>query len=226
MRSSIPIPPFPPGLLSQGTERTYAPGEIMYTARSEAVRLYVIIEGHVRVVREGGGRMHVIHDEGPGGTLGEVPMFEGGRYPATAVAASRTRCILIPYDVIHEAVHADPEIAFVLLARLSRRVRRLVEQLDSRTGFGTLQRLAQRILERAGDGDEAGTMFTLGGTQHEVAQSIGTVRELVVRGLRSLRDDHIISAGTVGRYSLLDRRRLEEIASGGPAATALRGMIE
>jgi CRP/FNR family transcriptional regulator len=199
---------------------------VIFTARSEAAGLYFILEGQVRVVREVGGRAHVIHEEGAGGTLGEVPLYEGGRYPATAIAATRMRCVVISFAAIRAAVQQDPDVAFVLLARLARRVRRLVDQLDSRTGYGTLQRLAGFILERAGDASRDGKTFTLGSTQHEVAETLGTVRELVVRGIRSLRNDGILGSEGPGRYILLDRALLEEIAAGGAAATSLKGMTE
>ena len=196
-------------LLSGAVEKTYPADSVIFTAGSAANGMYVILEGRVRVLRGGGGRQHVIHEEGPGGTLGEVPLFEGGTYPATAVAASVTRCLRLDRDHVHAAIRRNPDIAIALLARLSKRVRTVVDQLDRRTAQGIRERLAQLILQRA---PRDGAPFTLGATQQEVAEGLGTVRELVVRGLRELREEGIIENAGRGRFVVRDWKRLEERA--------------
>ena len=48
-------------------------------------KLYdVLLQGRVRAVRVRDGRETVLHRSGPGATLGEVPLFDGGDYPATS----------------------------------------------------------------------------------------------------------------------------------------------
>ena len=210
------LPELPAALRSLGVRREFAPGTVIFTAGSDVAGMYLITEGHVRILRGGGGRAHVVHEEGPGGTIGEVPLFAGGRYPATAIAAVRTRCLLLTHEDVRHAVRTDPEIAMALLQRLSLRVRLLVDQLDSRTAQGTRQRLAALLLQRSGPAPNPQAtpqLFTLGATQQEIAESIGTVRELVVRGLRELRNEAVIATDGRGRYSVLDRDRLESIAS-------------
>lgn len=211
----VPFPDLPDSarrsLLAGARECRFADGDVLFVSGSPARGLYVVTDGVVRVTRGGGGRPHLIHEERPGGTLGEVPLFSGGEYPATASAAGPTRCLLITRDHLRAAIRRDPDVALALLARLSRRVRLLVDELDLRTARSTRERLAALLLERAGDGDEA---FTLGGTQQAVAESLGTVRELVVRGLRGLRDEGVIAAAGRGRYTVRDRARLERLAAG------------
>ena len=155
-------------------------------------------------------RQHLIHDEGPGGALGEVPVFAGGPYPATAIAAEETRCLLLSTAALREAVRVDPAVAFLFLRRLSDRVRHLVDRIDRFAGQGVNGRLARFLLERertAGEGS-----FPLGATQLEVAEELGTVREVVVRALRELRTDGIIAGAGRGRYRIVDRPRLRVLA--------------
>jgi CRP-like cAMP-binding protein len=66
---------------------------VVFLAGSPPRGWFVIIEGTVRVVRATEGRQHVVHTEGPGGTLGEVPVFTGEVHPATGIASESTRCI-------------------------------------------------------------------------------------------------------------------------------------
>jgi len=46
----------------------------------------------VRISR--GGREQVLHSEGPGATLGEVPLLDGGGYVATAIATEPSLLLL------------------------------------------------------------------------------------------------------------------------------------
>jgi CRP-like cAMP-binding protein len=198
-------------LLSAAGERRYATSEIIYLAGAHAQSLYVVLEGRVRLLRESHGRTIVIHEEARGGCLGEVPLFEGTTYPATAMAAEPTRCLVWHRDAILEAVRADPELALALLSRLAARVRHLVDRMDRNTSQPMLGRLAQLLLARAAASRAAS--FSLGGSQQQAADEIGTVREVVVRGLRTLRERGAIAARGGGRYSV-DEEALHRIAAG------------
>jgi CRP-like cAMP-binding protein len=104
-------------MADRGVERRFAPGETLFRAGEAAGGLMVVLEGKVRVVREVGGRAQVVHVETIGGTLGEVPLFAGGGYPATAVAAEPTCCAVIARESLVAAVRSSPDAAFVLLER-------------------------------------------------------------------------------------------------------------
>lgn len=199
-------------LVAGAVERRFAADEVLFLAGTEARFLHLVLEGRVRVVRESGGRPHVIHHEGPGGALGEVPLFEGHDYPATAIAAEPTRCLLVSRDAVRAAVRAEPDLALALLARLAARVRHLVGRIDSRTAQPAQQRLAALLLER--HRAAAGRTIALAATQQAAAEELGTVREVVVRGLRALRDAGVIEAAGGGRYRVIDAAALERIALG------------
>ncbi|MDB4905292.1 MAG: cyclic nucleotide-binding protein [Gemmatimonadetes bacterium] len=206
----------PPGvserLRARAIERSYPAGTTIFTEGSEARGLFMVLEGEVRVLRSAAGREHVIHVERAGGTLGEVPLFEGGDYPATAVAAVDTRCLVLTRDVVIAAVREDGDVALALLARMAARVRMLVERVDHRTTQPALLRLAALVLARheAADGDA----FSLGRSQQEAAEELGTVREVVVRGLRELRTRGVIEPAGSGKYSVADLGALRALAEG------------
>lgn len=195
-------------LLDRGVERSFAADEVIYLAGAAAGRMYLVLDGRVRLLRGRDGNPILIHEEIAGGCIGEVPLFEGTTYPATAICAEPTRCLVLERSFILDMVRAEPELALALLQRLAARVRHLVERLDRNSAQSTLARLAQLILARA-DGKRS---FTLGITQQQAAEEIGTVRELVVRGLRTLRDRGIIEAKGGGRYVVRDLGALREAA--------------
>jgi CRP-like cAMP-binding protein len=193
-------------LAARAVERRFAAGEVLFTAGSPARGLFVIVEGRVRVTRGGGGRPHVVHEEGPGGTLGEIPVFDGGGYPATAVAREATRCVLYTPQAIAAAMAVDPRVGWVIARNLARRVRGLLERLDRLTARDVTARLAAVLLDLHQAG--GGASFALGQTHQELAEELGTVREIVVRSLRELRGRGIIASAGRGRYRVTDPRAL------------------
>jgi CRP-like cAMP-binding protein len=196
-------------LASRTVLRRFAAGETLFTAGGEARGMHVVVSGRVRAVRDTSGRRHVLHEEGPGGTLGEVPLFEGGGYPATAVAADDVTTLFHGRDAIAAALRADPELAWRFLGRLAARVRTLVERVDAMTARSVPQRLAALLASRHA-GDRAAV--TLGGTHQEVAEQLGTVREVVVRAVRTLCDSGAIESLGRGRYRVRDVTKLEALA--------------
>lgn len=199
-------------LAARSTLRAFTADEVLWHAGAEPRGLFVIVEGRVRVVRTVGGRQHVVHVEGDGGTLGDVALFEGTRYPATAIAIRPTVCVAVTRDGLLAAIRQDPELALALLGRLAARVRHLIGRLDGLAARSVSARLAGYLLQRR---ERAGTdVFTLGGSQTEVAEELGTVREVLGRTLRTLRDRGLIDVGANGALRVMDEAGLRAEAEG------------
>jgi CRP-like cAMP-binding protein len=193
-------------LARRGAEVRFAANEVIFLAGSEPRGWFVVLDGLVRVVRGSRGRQHVVHTERVGGTLAEVPLVESGTHPATAIAASPTRCALFTRAALEAAIAEHPSIAFLIARRLAARVRFLVERLDERSSSTVDARLVEFLLSRP---QVAGSStISLGMTQHALAEELGTVREVVARALRALCDQGLIDRAGGGRYRIPDRRLL------------------
>ncbi|HEV8449496.1 MAG TPA: Crp/Fnr family transcriptional regulator [Gemmatimonadaceae bacterium] len=189
-------------LAARGTELAVPTDAVIFRAGSPPRGWFVVLEGRVRVVRGSGARQHVIHTEGPGGTLGEVPLVAGGTYPATSIAAEPTRCALFDRASLEAAIAECPEIAFLLAGRLASRVRSLVARLDERSATSVRARLIDFLLRR--HAATALNSFSIGMTQQDLAEELGTVREVVVRELRHLKENKLIVARPKGRFQIPD----------------------
>jgi CRP/FNR family transcriptional regulator len=188
--------------------RRFEADETIFRAGTPTRGLFIVIEGSVRVVRTRSGRRHVVHSETIGGTLGEVPLFDGGVYPATAVAAEPTRCVVVPRDALMRAIAGCPDVALLFLHRLASRVRTLVDRLDERSARTVTARLAEYLLSRP---VSARGTISLGMTQAKLAEELGTVREVVVRSLRLLTAQGAIEAVGGGRWRVVDGVRLNAV---------------
>jgi CRP-like cAMP-binding protein len=205
-------------LAERASMRRYAADSVVWSAGDEIDHLAVVLDGAVRVVREDGGRQQVVHTEGPGGTLGEVPLFTGGPAPATVLTTKPTRCLIVPAAAIEAAIAVEPAVAWLLLRRMAYRVKLLVERLDGLSLQSSTTRLAAYLLARAEASDDGG-VITLGMTQTLLAAELGTVREVVVRGLRMLRERRVVVPAGRGRLRVLDTASLRDLTRTDPDKT-------
>ena len=178
-------------------------GARLFVAGAAVRGLHLVVTGGVRVVRESVERAVVVHHEGPGGLLGEVALFTDGVYPGSAVATEPTALRLVPADAVRRALAAEPAIAELLLRRLARRTREVIERLDRVAHLTVVRRVALHLLARAATsarGRAAGPpVVSLGMTQTALAEELGTVKPIVVRELGTLRRLGLVEAVGAGR---------------------------
>ncbi len=97
-------------LAQASTLRRYARGVTLYRSGDAADGLYLVLAGKVLVVRETRSQSQMLHTESAGGVLGEIPVFGGGRFPATARAIEPTRCAHLAVGVIERLLREEPSL--------------------------------------------------------------------------------------------------------------------
>ena len=212
-------------LLKHSVEKGYSAGERLWSAGDPSEGIALVLEGKVRIVRITGDRQTVIHSGEAGSTLGEVPFFTGEAYPATAIASEPTCCLFLTRAAVTEALALDSRLAFFFLRRLSQRVQSLVDRIDQNTATSVQTRLAKFILARHEKARTAvstrskrgnAVAFSLGATQAALAEELGTVREVLVRALRALREAGAIESAGDGKYRVADVTVLRRVAQSAP----------
>lgn len=183
-------------LAARVVERRLAREEMLFMAGEEARGLYVVVSGAVRAFRAGAdGREQVIHTERAGATLAEVPVFDNGTYPATAVADEESVVLSIAKEDVRAVCLEHPEIALAALELLAGRLRRHAELVEALSLRAVGQRLARLLLMEAnarGMRSNRGIIFDLPMTNGQIAAHIGTVTEVVSRALARLQQDGLI----------------------------------
>ncbi len=107
-------------IVDAGEERSYLDDETIVRTGDPGDELFVVLEGVVRVMRDG---REITRIEA-GSFFGEVSVLDGGARSADVVAAERVRCLAIPRDVIRAALEASPAAAWAMLQILANRLRR------------------------------------------------------------------------------------------------------
>lgn len=201
-------------------ERTYSRGALVFRKGEICHGLYVVLAGQVKVYRASAdGREQVLHIEGPGDPLAELPLFDGGPYPASARALEDSRLLFLPLDAFQTLYHENPEIADAVIHDLGRRLRRLVALVDKVSLKDVGSRVAAALMDyaEAAAAFRDGGVFLLPRTQEELAAELATTRESVARGLARLRQAEVIEQDGP-HIRILDTARLVAVARGRPIA--------
>lgn len=197
---------------THGIVRQLRRGVRLFSTGDPVPGLHLVDSGHLRIV-VGGAKPVVVHYEGPGGMLGETALFGGVGYPASAIATEPTVCRLLPRASVMRLLSEDGEAAAFFLARLATRLRGVITRLSDVNQTRVAVRLSRHLADRPGAA--SGRKVSLGMTQAELAEELGTVREVVVRELRRLCERQLVASAGRGLYRVTDIAALRAIAETG-----------
>lgn len=208
-------------LAQRCVSRTVGAGHVLFTTGEECRGLYMVESGRVRIYRtDPEGREQVLHVEGPGRTVAELPLFDGGPYPASAVTIEESRLLFLPRQAFEFLYRTHPDVAQAIIRALGRRLRHLVHLTETLAFRDVAARLAMLLVgyaERSGRQTAAGVEIELDRTQEEIAHEIGTARESVSRAMKQLRRKGLVRPLGRGVLLIPDASRLRALLPGAGA---------
>jgi CRP/FNR family transcriptional regulator len=195
----------------------FAPRQRVFEEGAPCAGLWIVVEGRIKVFRiSSEGREQVLHVEGPGATLGEVPLFDRAGYVASATAQTAARLLWLPRRELDALCRRHPDVAVAIIATLAQRVRAFAGLAGDLTLRSVRVRLGRLVLDEAGRTGRLtrdGVEVTLPGTRDEIAARVGTVREPLSRALAALAREGLVTVR--GRRLLVrDVKGLEDAAGG------------
>jgi CRP/FNR family cyclic AMP-dependent transcriptional regulator len=183
-------------LAQRAIARKFSTGELVFSEGDPCTGMYVVESGHIRIFKTSpGGREQVLSIDGPGGSVAELPVFDGGNYPASVSAIEDSTLLFISKQDFQALCLAHPEVALKVLRVVGARLRRLVgiiEELSFTTVRHRLAAFLVRLARREGTRTPEGMEVTLPASNQELASQIGTVRELVSRNLSRFQSEKFI----------------------------------
>lgn len=183
-------------LAQHAVSRHYRSGQLIFGEGEPCGGMYVVESGHVRIFKSSAnGREQVLNIDGPGSSVAELPVFDGGNYPASVSAVDEATLLFISKQDFQTLCLTHPHVALKVLRVVGGRLRRLVGIIEELSFTTVRHRLAALLLRSArheGKPTDAGTEITLPASNQELASQIGTVRELVSRNLSRLQSAGLI----------------------------------
>jgi CRP/FNR family transcriptional regulator len=205
-------------LADRCVSRDFAAGRVLFSSGDACRGLYVIETGRVRIYRTSpDGKEQVLHIEGPGRPVAELPLFDGGVYPASAITAEPSRLIFLARDDFESMYRTHPDVAQAIIRGLGKRLRHLVHVTETLAFHDVAARLAMLFVgyaERGGTVTPSGVELRIDRTQEELSLEIGTARESVSRAMRQLKRSGLIESLSRNRMRIPDVAKLRARAQG------------
>ena len=183
-------------LAARTVRKHFTSGELLFSEDEPCHGLHMIARGTVRIFKSSvNGREQVLALNHAGESVAELPVFDGGRYPASAMAMEDVELAFISRQDFLAFCLEHPEVALKMLAVVGARLRRLVGIIEELSFTTIRQRLISvllRLAETEGRQTQRGIEFQLPASHQELASQLGTVRELVSRNLTRLQAEGLI----------------------------------
>lgn len=172
------------------TNKHFQRGEILFNEGDRCLGLFLVASGKIRIFKlSPAGREQVLAVEEPGGSFAELPVFDGGSYPASASALEDAELLFISRKDFQDFCREHPDVALKVIAVVGSRLRRLVAIIEELSFTTVRQRLISvllRLAEESGAHTKHGIRLELPKSHQDLAAELGTVRELVSRNLSRL----------------------------------------
>jgi CRP-like cAMP-binding protein len=184
-------------LAEHSSLRHFSANEIIFSEGDSCSGLFIIQSGAIRIFKmAASGREQILGLERTGNTVAELPVFDGGSYPASALAVEESELIFIRKEDFRALCLQHPEVSLKVLKVVGRRLRGLVGIIEELSFTTVRQRLIVYLLRLVGQGLTSGSRksvdVALPVSHQELAAELGTVRELVSRNLSRLQAEGLV----------------------------------
>ncbi|MGZ6971480.1 MAG: Crp/Fnr family transcriptional regulator [Thermoanaerobaculia bacterium] len=191
----------------------YEKGEEVFREGDPATDLCFVAIGRVKIVKAGPKRDVILGLFGAGEPLGAVALFEGKRFPASAVTLEPSTILRFPEREFFATIDAHPEMTRRLLQGLMLRQFEISRRLADLTGpvekriARLLLMLATRIGTRAG----AGATIPLTLSRQEIADMTATTVETAIRVMSRWGKEDLVITGPDG-FTIPDLEAFEQLS--------------
>jgi CRP/FNR family transcriptional regulator len=171
-------------------EQVFGRDQIIVSAGEPSHAVYLVVRGKVQTYRLSiTGREYVLDDYGPGQVFNLASVLDGGVNLATATATTETTLYAIPHQTFREIASRHHDMMAAILRHMADQVHDLTDAVTSLALYTVRARLARFLLDEV-QGDSKALPYW---TQDEIANRIGTVRDVVGRTLRAFTREGLIA---------------------------------
>jgi CRP/FNR family transcriptional regulator, cyclic AMP receptor protein len=194
-------------LLAAGGKLSDFPAGLTVYTEADTERIGVIVAGLLRVyMNTGDGREVTVRYVRRSGLLG-APALVGGPAPVFVQAVTDSTIYFMDATRVKSLARTDAAIAWAFAEESVHRLYDVLEELAGNTFATVRQRVVRHLLDLAASRPGGDRRLIALVTQQELANSVGSVREVVARVVHELRAASLVRTSP-GRVEILDPVRM------------------
>ncbi|MCD6422523.1 MAG: Crp/Fnr family transcriptional regulator [Elusimicrobia bacterium] len=171
--------------------KRYKKREIIFREQTLGKNIYFVIKGKIRIFKKTrAGAIKVLSYLSEGEPFGEMFLFLKGKRTASAQALLDSEVLIVNGNAFQRFISKNVDILCHIIFTLAQRLRKADEEIKSLAYSSVLMRFVFFILdmsERFGKREGRYTVIDFPPITHkEIAQNIGTSREVVSRSINTL----------------------------------------
>lgn len=177
-------------------ERCLSRAEMVFHKGDQALGLFVVIKGHVKLaLLSTAGNEKIVELVGPGQCFGEVALLTETAYPFFAQAVRDVSLLFLPKDVVLGLLETVPAFARCLLRNLAGRTHMLLQDVETYTQHTSSMRVIAYLQRLCQDGDDPGdcVAITLPTSKQILASRLNLAPETLSRILHELSEARLIA---------------------------------
>jgi CRP/FNR family cyclic AMP-dependent transcriptional regulator len=173
-----------------GAIRISVPAGAIVYREEETPRVIAVIEGVLRVfLRSPDGRELTVRYARNGDVAG-LALVLGGPGPMSVQAMTSASIAALRVDTLRSLLASDPRVAKACAVEITRQLYVALADLSEQAFLSVRQRIVRALLDLATAG--SGGRLVVRATQQELADAVGSVREVVTRTLCQLRKEGLL----------------------------------
>lgn len=175
-------------LVRHSHKRRIDRGETLFLQGDPADHMYVVLEGHVKLIRitpTGDEIVVAVYSEG--NSFGEAVALQKGSFPVTVEAATDSLLLQVDTAVVSDTLRRDPDMAVAMLGSVFSHLHELVMEIEGLKALSGAQRLATFLVSLAPVAT-GGCTVSLPYDKVLIAGRLGMKPESLSRSFANLRD--------------------------------------
>jgi len=187
--------------------RSYPANAILINEGDNTDSLYVILEGEVKAYAcDENGKEVILNILHAGDYFGELSLIDDEPRSASIMTLTKTKVMIISKANFKKCLSENSDLAFNMIRALTRQVRNLTDNVKNLALMDVYGRVAHTLMDLAKEKNSQGNMEIKPKLTHQdIAQIVGSSREMVSRILKELAIGHYIS---VTKNSIIINKKL------------------
>ena len=176
-----------------GKVKTFGSGQNIFAGGDEAQFLPIVMSGRVKMIHFlEPGKEVIIGVFQKGEMFALPPVFDGGRYPATAIAMEESRLLLIGRNDFIETLRNSIEFSFTVIEWMCGMLREKTATIQNLATASPEHRVASILLKLTlKEFGEAPIKITH--RRQDIARMAGLTTETTIRSIRKLADKELVT---------------------------------